>query len=202
MLATTPCRSISHGAMRGGFPYEGGPIQVMVCERGVGRFLARRMEELYLAWRSGDRCAVAELLDAARLYADHIAQHTDKENGVLFPAPEGNIREVESGKTAEDVERENRYEEWLEAPEEIKRNSAHDSGAGHGADGSHTRCGGCLGLRGSPIPWKAGVAISLFEAVYWTAAYPYAPLLAAVFAPIHVAGAATYLTVVLGRFAT
>jgi hemerythrin-like domain-containing protein len=45
----------------------------MVCERGVGRFLTRRMEELYLAWRSGDEGAFAELLDVARLYADHIA---------------------------------------------------------------------------------------------------------------------------------
>jgi hypothetical protein len=43
-----------------------------------------------------------------------------------------------------------------------------------------------LGLRGSPIPRRVGVPISLFEA----AAYPYAPLLAAVFAPMHVAGAA------------
>jgi hypothetical protein len=60
-----------------------------------------------------------------------------------------------------------------------------------------------LGLiRGSPIPRKAGVSISLFEAACWTAAYPYAPLLAAVFAPIHVAGAAAYLTSVLARFAT
>jgi hypothetical protein len=62
--------------------------------------------------------------------------------------------------------------------------------------------GAYFGLRGSPIPRKAGVPISLFEAAYWTAAYPYAPLLVAVFAPIHVAGAAAYLTGVLGRFAT
>jgi hemerythrin-like domain-containing protein len=107
--------------VRGGFPYEGGPIQVVVCERGVGLFLARRMEELYLAWRSGDEKAFAELLDAARLYADHIAQHIDKENGVFFPMLEGNIREVESGKTVEDVERENRHEEWLKTLEEVKR---------------------------------------------------------------------------------
>ncbi len=93
-----------HGAVHGGFPYEGGPIQVMVCERGVERFLARRME----AWRSGDEGAFAELLDVARLYADHLAQHIDKENGVLFPMLEANIREVESGRTVEDVERENR----------------------------------------------------------------------------------------------
>lgn len=62
--------------------------------------------------------------------------------------------------------------------------------------------GAYLGLRGSPIPREAGAPISLFEAVYWIAAYPYAPPLAAVFAPIHVAGAAAYLTGVLGRFAT
>ncbi len=35
---------------------------------------------------------------------------------------EANIHEVESGKTAEDVERENRHEERLEAPEEMRRN--------------------------------------------------------------------------------
>lgn len=121
MLATTPWRSLSHGAVRGGFPYGGGPIQVMVCEHGVGRFLARRMEELYLAWRSGDEGAFAELLDAARLYADHLAQHIDKENGVLFPVLEANIREVETGKTVEDVERESRHEEWLKTLEEAKR---------------------------------------------------------------------------------
>ncbi len=34
---------------------------------------------------------------------------------------EANIREVESGRTVEDVERENRYEEWLKTLEEIKR---------------------------------------------------------------------------------
>jgi hemerythrin-like domain-containing protein len=81
----------------------------VVCEHGVGRFLARRMEELYLAWRSGDEGAFAELLDEAMLYADHIAQHIDRRNGVLFPVPEGDIREVESGRTVEDVERENRH---------------------------------------------------------------------------------------------
>ncbi len=78
MRAATPWRSLSHGAVRGGFPHEGGPIHVMVCGHGVGEFLARRMEELYLAWRSGDEGAFAELLDVARLYADHLAQHIDR----------------------------------------------------------------------------------------------------------------------------
>jgi hypothetical protein len=40
------------------------------------------------------------------------------------------------------------------------------------------------------------------EAYICAAVYPYASPLAAVFAPIHVAGAAAYLTGVLGRFAT
>jgi hemerythrin-like domain-containing protein len=34
---------------------------------------------------------------------------------------EANIREAESGKTVEDVERENRHEEWIKALEEVKR---------------------------------------------------------------------------------
>jgi hemerythrin-like domain-containing protein len=79
------------------------------------------MVELYLAWRSGDEGALAELLDVARLYADHIAQHIDKENGVLFHMLEADIHEVESGRTVEDVERENRHEEWLKTLEEVKR---------------------------------------------------------------------------------
>jgi hemerythrin-like domain-containing protein len=99
----------------------GRPIQVKVCERGVGRFLARRMKELYLPWRSGDEGAFTELLDVARLYADNIAQHIDKENGVPFPMLEANMREVESGKTVEDLERESRHEEWLKTLEEVKR---------------------------------------------------------------------------------
>ncbi len=40
------------------------------------------------------------------------------------------------------------------------------------------------------------------EAYICAAVYPYASPLAAVFAPIHVAGAAAYLIGVLGRFAT
>ncbi len=34
---------------------------------------------------------------------------------------EANIHEVETGRTVEDVERENRHGEWLEALEEVKR---------------------------------------------------------------------------------
>ena len=34
---------------------------------------------------------------------------------------EANIRKVESSKTVEEVERENRHEEWLKTLEEVKR---------------------------------------------------------------------------------
>jgi hemerythrin-like domain-containing protein len=103
------------GAVRGGFPYEGSPIEVMVCEHGVGRYLIRSMEELYRAWRAGDQGAFAELVDVARLYSDHITQHIEKENDVLFPMLKGNVEEVDSSRTMEQLERENRHEEWIEA---------------------------------------------------------------------------------------
>jgi len=101
------------GANRAGFPLTGGPIQVMVCEHGVGRYLARVMEELYHAWKSGDKEALRDLADYARMYIDHISQHIDKENNVLFPMIESTAHEVSSSKTVEQIERENDHERWI-----------------------------------------------------------------------------------------
>jgi hypothetical protein len=120
MLAATPWRSLSSSTgpcAAGSHTREGrsrswSASTAVPCEAHGG---------VLLAWRSGDEGAFSELLDAARLYADLIAQHIDKESGVLFPMLEASIREVESGRTVEDVERENHHEEWLKTLEEVKR---------------------------------------------------------------------------------
>jgi len=67
------------GTDRAGFPLAGGPIQFMVCEHGVGRYLARVMEELYHAWKSGDKETLRDLVDYARMYIDHLSQHIEIE---------------------------------------------------------------------------------------------------------------------------
>lgn len=109
------------GANRAGFPFAEGPIYVMVSEHGVGRYLARVMEELYKAWREGDAGALAELVDYAKLYADHLAQHIEKENIALFPMLESAVVEISASKNVEDLEREHQYEKWIALLDELKK---------------------------------------------------------------------------------
>ncbi len=109
------------GANRRGFPLEGGPIYVMVSEHGVGRYLARLVEESYRAWLGGDPSALRDMVDYARMYADHLSQHIEKENRILFPALEAHYGELTATRTVEEVEREHQYESWVALLEELKR---------------------------------------------------------------------------------
>lgn len=107
------------GVVSKGFPIRGSPIEVMVCEHGIGRYLARSMEEAYRRWTSGDQSAYQELVDYARMYTDHLAQHIDKENNVLFPMLSTYL-DVESTRTVEDIEKEHEHEKWVEVVKSLK----------------------------------------------------------------------------------
>ncbi len=109
------------GVNRQGFPYLGSPIYVMTSEHGIGRYLARVMEELYTAWKNGDQNALKELADYAKLYIDHISEHIMKENNVLFPMLESSYSEVSSSRTVEDIEKENQHDYWMAKLEELKK---------------------------------------------------------------------------------
>lgn len=110
-------------ANRRGFPFEG-PIYVMVSEHGVARYLVRVMENLYMAWRRGDESAYKDLVDYARLYADHISQHIAKENDVLFPMLEGSVTEISPNRSVEEIEREAEHDKWMSILEELKKKYA------------------------------------------------------------------------------
>ncbi len=109
------------GANRRGFPLEGGPIYVMVAEHGVGRYLARLVEEAYRAWLEGDQNALRDMVDYARMYMDHLAQHIEKENKILFPTLAAHYDEVSATRTIEEVEREHEYDRWMALLENLKR---------------------------------------------------------------------------------
>ncbi|MBP1450166.1 MAG: hemerythrin domain-containing protein [Thermoproteus sp.] len=111
-------------ANRRGFPFEGGPIYVMVSEHGVGRYLVRMMELLYESWRRGDASAYRDLVDYARLYTDHISQHIAKEDTVLFPMLEGSVQDISPLKSVEEIEREADHDRWISKLEELKRKYA------------------------------------------------------------------------------
>ncbi|MEM0439854.1 MAG: cation-binding protein [Desulfurococcaceae archaeon] len=114
-------RILFSSANRSGFPLEGGPISVMVCEHGVGRYLTRIMEELYLAWRRGDEKAREELAQYAKIYIDHLSQHINKENMILFPMLESSLPEASSSKSVEQIENESEHEKWISILEELKK---------------------------------------------------------------------------------
>ena len=93
----------------------------MTCEHGLGRYLTRVMEELYIAWRSGDERAREELARYAKTYIDHLSQHIDKENRVLFPMLEASVPEARSSKSVEQIEEESEHKKWVAILEELKR---------------------------------------------------------------------------------
>ncbi len=109
------------GTNRRGFPLEGGPIYVMVAEHGVGRYLARLVEEAYRAWQEGDQNALKDMVDYARMYMDHLAQHIEKENRILFPTLAAHYDEVSVTRTIEEVEREHGHDKWIALLEDLKR---------------------------------------------------------------------------------
>ncbi len=107
------------GANNAGFPLQGGPIQVMVCEHGMGRYLARLIREAVRRAEMGAG-GVEELREYAVMYASLLREHISKENNILFPALEASYKEVESTVDPEEVERKTGHEHWERVLEELK----------------------------------------------------------------------------------
>ena len=107
------------GAGKLGFSLEG-PIYVMVSEHGVGRYISRALDEFYRAWRAGDASMYGYIYEYAHRYIEHITQHIDKENNVLFPMLEQNFPEVDSSRSVDDIESRSGHDAWLRAVDELK----------------------------------------------------------------------------------
>ncbi len=105
---------------RRGVPLHGGPIGVMVCEHGMGRYMLRNARAAAERVRSGDRGAVAELKHYATSYRDLLVQHIDKENNVLFAMARDVIGEGELVEEARRVAEEHGREELLKRLGEIR----------------------------------------------------------------------------------
>ena len=103
------------------FPFEGSPVYVMVSEHGIARYLIRMSSELFKAWiEGGDKEAGQALIDNLRLLADHLTQHIQKENDVLFPSSLA-LDYVVSSKSVDDIERETDHEKWIMKIDELMR---------------------------------------------------------------------------------
>ncbi|ALL00585.1 hypothetical protein Pyrde_0535 [Pyrodictium delaneyi] len=104
-----------------GIPLHGGPIGVMVCEHGIGRYLLRNARGVLDRLRRGEHSAIEDLRRYAESYRELLIQHIDKENNVLFPMAKQVIAEGELVEEAEEVEKGHRHEEMLRKLDELRR---------------------------------------------------------------------------------
>lgn len=67
-----------------GFPREGGPTGVMICEHQQARDHVRKMDENVEAASQGDLAAVEKFTQHARAYSNLLRNHIEKEDHCLY----------------------------------------------------------------------------------------------------------------------
>ncbi len=98
-----------------------GPLGVMTCEHGMGRYLLRNARNSVRRYASGDREALRALRYYLEGYKRLLTQHIDKENNILFPMARQLVGEGEGLEEAYRVEEEMDHEAYLRELEELKR---------------------------------------------------------------------------------
>lgn len=104
-----------------GVPVWGGPIGVMTCEHGMGRYFLRNLQRAVKKYKEGQRDAINEITDYAESYYRLLLEHIDKENNVLFPMAREVVGKGEGIEEAEKIETELNHEEILKKLDELKR---------------------------------------------------------------------------------
>lgn len=74
-----------------GVSREGGPIGLMLKEHQQGRDAVAKMNTALGKYREGNREAVFDFTNNARVYITLLSQHIDKENNVLFALADNNL---------------------------------------------------------------------------------------------------------------
>ncbi len=105
-------------------PFNGGPIGVMTCEHGMGRYLLRNARESLARFVSGDSGALDDFRYYVSMYRHLLEAHIDKENNVLFAmarsmeVPGGYIEKARN--IERDLDREKLIEEFNRIKAEIE----------------------------------------------------------------------------------
>ncbi|NKE72657.1 hemerythrin domain-containing protein [Candidatus Manganitrophus noduliformans] len=68
-----------------GMPREGGPVGVMLQEHDQGRRYVEALSKAVAGYQADDPEAAASFAASARSYIQHLTQHIEKENHILFP---------------------------------------------------------------------------------------------------------------------
>ena len=104
-----------------GIPLWGGPLGIMTCEHGMGRYFLRNSLEAVKRYKSGDKDAINDIIHYTESYYKLLTEHIDKENNILFQMAREVVREGEGIEEAEKVEKEMNHEEMLRKLESLKK---------------------------------------------------------------------------------
>lgn len=111
-----------------GIPVEGGPIGVMLREHVTGRDLTGQMKTTAAAYAGGDKSALKSFQEASAHYVDHLLQHIDKENNILFKMADAHLSELVQGKLSEEFNKmteetigKDGYDKYIELLDELKK---------------------------------------------------------------------------------
>lgn len=91
-----------------GIPRDGGPVGVMLSEHVTGRDLTKQMRASAESYKGGDELALKDFMTASSHYVDHLMQHIDKENNILFKMADAHLHELTQSKLCE------QFDEMLE----------------------------------------------------------------------------------------
>lgn len=74
-----------------GMPEKDSPIEVMLIEHEQGRNFVKGLIKATEEFKSGDKKAVAEIIENAKGYIDLLREHIDKEDNILYPLAERSL---------------------------------------------------------------------------------------------------------------
>lgn len=87
-----------------GIPSNGGPVGVMLNEHVTGRELTIQMKTSAESYNSGDKTALKDFMTASEHYVEHLMQHIDKENNILFNMADAHLHDLTQVKLCEQFE--------------------------------------------------------------------------------------------------
>jgi len=109
-----------------GIDFWGGPLAVMACEHGMGRYFLRNALKALDRIEEGEASAVEDLRRYTEYYRSLLTEHIDKENNILFQMAREVIREGEALEEAEKIEEEMGHESVLAELDELRGVIARD----------------------------------------------------------------------------
>jgi hemerythrin-like domain-containing protein len=98
-----------------GFSPKAGPVAVMLFEHDQSRGFVSKLENANERYAAGDKNAIPEIVENARVYAALLRQHINKEDMVLYPMAENALGDAGIGQMQAEFDRVEQEKSGIEA---------------------------------------------------------------------------------------